>query len=327
MEPISDRNGTTPAYKVGEGFAFLAAIILCGIIATLIGYLWGAENERMMDQSTVRVQSPNYRSKLYCDELTGIQLERCQLEQTVAAIQAQNSELDLSAQRNMAIWSLAMFITGAFSAGLTLWALIYVRGTLIATQEALVDTGLATKAMLEGNIIASHAQRPWIDIDAKLIDFSFLNHRVFRVDWVVDFTNTGHMLAESFNCNVRAVKFRSDFLEQMGFWYDRFAREDQGRDSVLVPNQRAVFAGQINQSIEDLPWETEPGLRKDCTLMILAMAAYNIPGDNVRRYAMKGFSVGENRSVIDNRRLIYDTISDLSLDKLNIQPMGRSRAN
>ena len=64
----------------------------------------------------------------------------------------------------MSLWALAVFIISAITACLTLWALWYVRGTLIATREALEDTGKATAAMVRQNQLTEAAQRPWITI-------------------------------------------------------------------------------------------------------------------------------------------------------------------
>lgn len=312
-----------PDKDVGEGFAFLAAILLCCLLAAFLGASWGRNSGNL--QPFTRQAAA--LEKVYCEGLSGRELIKCKVDQTSKASDSYSASLDLRAQQDMAIWAFAMFIANCLTLGLTLWALIYVRGTFIATRDALIDTGRATEAMLQANQIASHTQRPWIDIDAQLISFRRLEQRAISLDWIVTFTNTGQMLAERFNCNVRVVAMDADFLDHMGDWFDRFIREDRQRDSVLVPKQSSTFAGQANHSIEHLPWECRENFRKDCTLMILAMAAYNIPGDQTRRYALKGFSVGENRSVIDNRRLIYDSILDLTLEKLLIQPMGRSRAN
>lgn len=240
--------------------------------------------------------------------------------------QSEKDKRDLAAQEANAVWAFWALLISCLTAAVAAVGTYLLYEQIKLTREAVQDTGEATQAMVEANKIASNAQRPWIDIEARLVEFKKTD-QIISIDWTVCFINSGQMMAENFNCNVRFVTLGADFLEHMKGWFDRFAREDHIRESVLVPKQVSLFAGQANQAIQFLPWETREGMRRDCTLMILAMAAYNIPGDKTRRYAMRGFSIGENRGVVDNRRIIYDSVYNLTLDKLIVQPMGISRAN
>jgi hypothetical protein len=320
----SNRSAGSPA--LDQGLAVLAAVILCCFIVGILTFSWGRDSERDSQRAAEYQDYRERRVSAFCADLSGTLLAKCQIEQEQAAREAYQSERDLEAQRDMSLWALAVFIIGFVTAGLTLWALWYVRGTLLATREALDDTGKATFAMVDANRIAANAQRPWVTMDAKVVDFERVSPVAFSVTWEVTFANTGQMLAENFHLQTQLVPMGHNFLETMAEWFDRYEANVIERDAVLVPGQTTTSGGKYGYSIEHLPWEMKKGFRKDCVLMVLAMARYRIPGDKTWRLALRGFSIGVNNSYVDNRYFIYDSLDELSLEKLLVQPMGRSRA-
>lgn len=210
---MSASNPSNRSATLEEGFAVVAAIVLCCLIVGTLSFSWGRESERDTQRAAEYQDYGERRESIYCSGMSGVALAQCQMEQEEAAKEAYQSERDLEAQRDMSLWALAMFIISAVTAGLTLWALIYVRGTLVATREALRDTADATKAMVNANRIAINAQRPWIDID-PIFKVSRLGGNTVEMHVRAEFRNVGNSLASSFRY---AFSFeqgtRSDFYQ------------------------------------------------------------------------------------------------------------------
>lgn len=199
--------------------------------------------------------------------------------------------------------------------------------TLYYTRKAVEDTGLATDAMRQSNAIAENAQRPWIDIQAELVGFSRPTPSTVKFDVSVTFKNTGAMVAENFYAVAKGIPMGEPFLAHMKSWFDKFELEEslQIRDTVVIPNQSHSYRFSDTSAYEYFPWCNLPGYRRDCYYIVLAMARYRIPGQPQWRYAMKGFSIGENIDFVDNRKLIFDGMEKMTADDIVIEPFGRSR--
>lgn len=162
---MSDSNEGRQDTPFDQGLAYLAAIVLCCLIVGFLSYSVGREGERDGQRAAEYERYGKRRQSVFCAGFDGNQLAQCKVEQEQAAREAYQAERDLEAQREMSLWALAMVIVSAITAGLTLWALIYVKGTLVATREALKDTGKATKAIIRQNEIAEAGQRPWLNFE------------------------------------------------------------------------------------------------------------------------------------------------------------------
>lgn len=239
---------------------------------------------------------------------------------------ADHEKRDLAAQEASALWAFWMAMITLFSAGVTIVGTILLYQQIILTREAVTDTGKATEAMRDANRISANVQRPWIEITTQLLTFTHPSERAFTVECMVKFKNSGHMVAENFQALVKIVPMNERFLDKQESWFDKFEREVEPRDTVLIPNETYGYVVQSSNAIDWLPWSEKEGARKDCYLMVLAMVRYRIPSDEKWRFAMKSFSIGENNGHIDNRHLVYDTIRKLDFNKIKIQPLGRSRA-
>ncbi|MBX7456710.1 hypothetical protein K3152_00470 [Qipengyuania sp. 1NDH17] len=69
----------------------------------------------------------------------------CVLEVLEAAGETSRSEQDLVAQQQMAFFTLVLSVLGMLTLGATIWALFYVRGTLLETRRMAVDTSAMAK--------------------------------------------------------------------------------------------------------------------------------------------------------------------------------------
>jgi hypothetical protein len=177
---------------LGQGLAILVAIILSCLIVGILTYSVGRDSERDRQRAAEYEEYGERREDAFCAGLPGSLLAKCQIEQEQAAREAYQSQRDLDAQRDMALWALAVFVIGSVTAALTLWALWYVRGTLIATREALRDTGEATKAMLRQNELTELAQRAWLAVEVR--EFGPVLREPdgrFRVSYTLSVKNTG----------------------------------------------------------------------------------------------------------------------------------------
>ncbi|MEL7730368.1 hypothetical protein AAG612_12595 [Citromicrobium bathyomarinum] len=163
----SDRGDGTE--DVGRGFAFLVTIVLCCLITAVLTYAWINNASGDRERAAHYQSEAKHNQETICIGRTGSLLAECLEKQRAAAREAYQAEQDLNAQRNMAIWAMWMVVVSIITAGVTVWALVYVRGTLLATREALADTSKATKAMQDANAIADKATRGWLEIKINKI--------------------------------------------------------------------------------------------------------------------------------------------------------------
>ena len=196
----------------------------------------------------------------------------------------------------------------------------------IASQNAVAAFD-AAKAMLRQNELTEHAQRPWVKISAELVNFELVERRAIIVDWSVKFENIGQMVAHNFQSLVKFIPMDEKFFTHMAAYMDDFPGDIEEIDAVLIPRDSSVYKGQSGNAIESLPWETKDGFRKDCVLMLIAMARYRIPGNDTWRFSMQGFAIAENLENIDDRHFRYDFPDSLSLKDMHIRKLGRSRAS
>lgn len=157
---MSDSDRGERPEAVGQGLAILASVILCCSIVAVLTFASVRFSTDRNERAEYYQAEADRNAKAICIGRERSLLAECVEEQRRASRDAYTDEQDLIAQQQMALWALWMFIVSAVTAGLTLWALWYVRGTLQATREALTDTGNATEAMVQANRIAeTNAQR------------------------------------------------------------------------------------------------------------------------------------------------------------------------
>lgn len=83
----------------------------------------------------------------------------CVNDRVEAATDRAQAEQDLSAQQRAATSALIAAIVGLITLGVSVAGVWFVKRTLDATLEAVEDTGLATRAMQEANVLADRNAR------------------------------------------------------------------------------------------------------------------------------------------------------------------------
>ena len=116
-----------------------------------------------------------------------------------AAQKIQNDWVGLAgAQRGMSKWAFWLLVITSGQLFATIVGLVYLKGTLDATREAVEDTGLATTAMQEANKIsnemaasAHRLERAYVFVDPA--DNNLAEFRKGEADlcWPFSFTNQG----------------------------------------------------------------------------------------------------------------------------------------
>jgi hypothetical protein len=286
-----------------------------------------AEYERQADNQ--RTEYSEYTRQKIAETCVGIpdlEVIKCRYDAFDAQREYNNNQSDLIAQRQSALWAYIMGAAAVIGMALSAVGIWFIKRTLDATLEAVEDTGKATTAMLRQNELTEHAQRPWIKISAELISVKSTERRIITIDWRVKFENIGQMVAHNYQPLVKFVPMDEQFLTSIAAHMDSFPGKLQEIDSVLIPKDENVYKGRSTQAIEYLPWQTSDGFRKDCVLMLIAMARYRIPGDDKWRVSMQGFAIAEALGNVDDCHFTYDFPDDLSIETMHVRKLGRSRA-
>ncbi|BAK65342.1 hypothetical protein SLG_06670 [Sphingobium sp. SYK-6] len=306
-------------------FCILALLGLCAVIYAT-GRAYGIEAGRNQVTAREHYERAKKDALEACAGRQSSALAECVTKAIEAAQEQSESRQDLYAQQDMAKWAFLMLIASVATLALSAVGVWFVKKTLDATLDAVEDTGKATNAMLVQNEIAANAQRPWIFINIDLLSCTLIERRGIKLGFKVQFRNTGQMVAENFHSHVSLVPMDSHLAEHIKEWFDQFEANEVVEDRAIIPGDVTEWSSEASHAIESMPWNTRVGFRKDCYIMILAMARYRLPGDKVWRFAMQSFSVGQNNSLIDNRTLSYDFPDNLSAKDMTVQRTGLSRA-
>ncbi|MXO58129.1 hypothetical protein GRI89_01025 [Altererythrobacter salegens] len=235
----------------------------------MLAFSWGRYGERNSQSAAAYQQEAERDQRAICPGRSGTLLAECFVEQSRAARDAYRAQQDLNAQRDMSLWAFAMFVISAITAGLTLWALWYVRGTLIATREALVDTGDATKAMLRQNEITEQSQRPWIGIDVKPRLLKLVD-KAIRVELDVYCKNFGQLPATDFQLYFKLTW--SDGTQpniHHGIW-DEFRPRENPTRSLVLPYDSLHMPYWSLQAIDSIKWRKPPGREYAVPLFVVS---------------------------------------------------------
>jgi len=270
----SNRSAGSPA--LDQGLAVLAAVILSCFIVGILTFSWGRDSERDSQRAAEYHDYRERREGAFCAGLSGTLLAKCQIEQEQAAREAYQSERDLEAQRDMSLWALAVFIIGFVTAGLTLWALWYVRGTLLATREALEDTGKATFAMVDANRIAANAQRPWVVIEAGRPIIKQQGKSVM-IRLPIVFRNIGKTVAIGFWPNVKIYASGAEYETGARTLFDIWRQPKGTTKQILMPGETSTQTPLLGVHPEHLPWFGE-GKNRRVNIVIQAAAFYYSQG-------------------------------------------------
>ena len=159
----------------GDRASFIeATLIFLGLIGAAfaiyyIGQASGINAGRNQSYATSEQEKARERVAVNCVDLQSSDFAQCAVEHTEAAYREGAAQQDLYAQQDMAKWALAMVLVAGFTAGITLWALIYIRGTLNETRRMAREATQGTRAMVKANEISNRIAeaelRPYLFVD------------------------------------------------------------------------------------------------------------------------------------------------------------------
>lgn len=148
-------------YIAAVGAGLSAAFVLAGVLA--FSYHLGdlAASKRAQGDSYA-AQYPADTDKRIADCPTGASvpsLKQCIEEAITASHDAQRSEKDLGAQRQMADWAFWVLIVSCAGTTITAIGTAFLAIQIKLTREAVTDTGKATVAMEKQNDLATEAMQ------------------------------------------------------------------------------------------------------------------------------------------------------------------------
>lgn len=164
--PGSDRS----RHVASIGALFAAITILFGTLAYTfhMGQISGHKDAQAQGYAAAY---PNDTSKQIADCWTTADTataQECVANAIQASHEAQRSEADLSAQRQMSDWAFWALVIATVSTIVTGVGTVLLYQQIVLTREALEDTGNATNAMLDANKIAQNSAeiqlRPYLGI-------------------------------------------------------------------------------------------------------------------------------------------------------------------
>lgn len=200
-----------------------------------------------------------------------IAIERSQ-DNPDADDEKKRAENDLAAQQGMEKWAFWMFMAAAVSTILSVIGVFLIWRTLFHTRraadaawDAVEDTNIATKAMLEANEIANNAQRPWVSISVEItsIRCSDLHASVY---YRVAFRNIGNFAAENVNAGVEIKLLGADFDTEIPKEFSNFSKVIVSQVT-LLPQEEIVLDGKKYLDFKKFSWFSKD--EKECSHCIV----------------------------------------------------------
>ncbi|RWQ21160.1 hypothetical protein [Mesorhizobium sp.] len=166
----------------------------------------------------------------------------CAKDAIKSARETQRSEEDVSAQKQMASWALALLVVsgvlGVLTLIVTVVGVIFVRNTLEATRlgtKAAVD---AAEAAIHNNTIIQAEQRPWVTLERQIqCEFSASGNKGM-CKWKYGILNRGKLPAQRVRVNQKLV--RGGLSHPLEDAFRAFV--DEARANALKRSGMVVFA-------------------------------------------------------------------------------------
>jgi hypothetical protein len=235
----------------------------------------------------------------------------------------------------MSLWALWMFVVSTITTGLTLWALWFVRGTFKVTVKMAGKTEQATEAMVKANDIALQAQRPWLQVEARLREID-LKEEWNSLYFEAIVTNIGKMVAE--RCAVR-IAIINDDTSPSGQRAIKKARMDaesaalgelpEGRSPYPMLPQQSETTG-LKRDAMGLPWQKLRGGSEVLRITFFVTVRYFLPGDDIMRKTERAFCLTyiPQGSARDDLILPFGIMrplpADLSIETVWLRPAGHN---
>jgi hypothetical protein len=197
---------------INRGESFKVRLIGSTILAVLIisAYWWmfyDSGYQSGQQERKANVESAHYSAFTAkhigreCSTKSGDAARNCITGIVKAERESQRSESDLAAQWEAAEWSKWAGIAALAQIIATIIGLYFLKGTLDATLKAVEDTGKATEAMREANIIAKRvgeaAVQAHILIESLKGVFQPFEPNNWQLEIVAVIKNTGQTVADS----------------------------------------------------------------------------------------------------------------------------------
>jgi hypothetical protein len=279
----------------------IAFSVMVAVVAVL-GYLGisTAESRCQSQQNTYRAETAAQNAGR---NVTEFAFDRgwlpCLAERVTADPQprdaSEKEKRDLAAQEAVAGMAFWVGVIALLQLVATVWGLLYIRGTLRATLQAVEDTSEATEAMRETNRIAKIAQRPWLKIEVEIEKASF-EDELLSLRYVAKITNVGKMVAD--RCAARGSFIERDDLEQGQATIAKVRAEVEKIASItddgsimpypVLPGETNTIRGALEHS-GDFKAFKKSSKTNVAWWIIFISARYHIPGETIMRQTDRAF--------------------------------------
>lgn len=119
-------------------FAVVVCLLIVGLIGWYEGFQKGQESHQGYSAQSYQDQADRQIAET-CSSFTGTAMGECVAEAIRSAREQQRAEEDLDAQQQMAEWAKWMLIATVVMAAVTLFGVVFVWQTLVATQDMARD--------------------------------------------------------------------------------------------------------------------------------------------------------------------------------------------
>lgn len=296
-----DRGGQPKA--LGDGLAYLAAVIVSCVLVGGLAFLAGLETERRDHAPASYSKAAKEDAQRACVGSDPAAAFECIYEKVEASQDQARGEQDLSAQQRAASAAMIGAVLSFFALIATGIGIYFVKRTLDATLMAVKDTGLATKAMQDANKIAAMGIRPWlvvehIEAEVRYVETDGENHAKFghmiSFKVIAKVTNTGRTPAVDVISNFAMGSNEFSTLAEA-----RKKNLPRSLDQIIAPNQ-----------VVDEPWgemrSIAPMMNEDKTAVMPIYAALVI------RYQQR------DMSVIHETEYVWQTAQKVSSGSANL---------
>ncbi len=329
----SRKNSRTDAINQRVGYAL--AIILSCMLVGFFAFHEGNRSEASQNRSYEYAQAAKANAIIRCRNESTAAIAGCVYDEMQSAQDQALSQQDLHAQQWMARWAALLTVITAVTTIISWIALRYLRDTFRKTAEMANEARDATKAMVAANDIAVQAQRPWLQVDAKVREVD-IQHHWNSLYFEAIITNIGKMVAERCAVRMAIVNDDTSSIGQRKIDSTRVDAENaalgqlpQGRSPYPMLPQQVEVAGVKRESM-GLPWLGLP--RGDQVLRITLFVAvrYFLPGDDVMRKTDRAFCLtyipqgAAKDDMMQPFGISQPLPSELNVENLWLRPAGHN---
>lgn len=290
------------------GFAALVALALVsfglGAFTIALGYPEQQQRyERNQSGDKNKVGSPTTVTDLTS---SGMQNTPCKNPQTETERDLCQQWRAANAAEKSAQWAVFGVIASIIGISLLLWQ-------IMLTREAVQDTGRATDAMREANIIAREVNRPFVTT-VPLIDHCEVSGGYLCLTMRFVFENIGATIATGFLPRAEPFFVNQSFEKPSAFF--KSARKGFSENSpFLMPGEKHTLILKNNYLIDEIPWFSATDGEKVWFLICLSVTYQPLGKYEPRQqlFTQETFRVGVSKYDAVKRRWLYrDDLNTIS---------------